>query len=458
MATDNEAVVWTRTGGSPHKMGRLYVTPTQSRFTYDAAYIESGLPGLSLAYPPAAFANTTIEFDRNNQFHLFPSIQSLIPPAETGNFQRSIAIKYLASQGKTGLSGSELDWEILKVSSHGGIGHLDVFMDDVAALAWYGRALNVELAPVTERMSYTLKQFINWVNDDINYFIDVIGPTPSVGGAIPKLLLSIPQSGWNDTIAPPTKTRTPGLTDVVLKFERTASYPGITEIEALALDTAKQAGFDVPRYWLTSFNDMPAIAIERFDRDRNQAPLPVETIYSILASGGVKLQHHYDYSYDKIALAILGSAVVLCTDADKGIEHLFKRIIFSLLTGNGDLHLENLSIIERDGIREFSPVYDPTPMRAYAIHDAMFSCELGGYGTMPDNRDLPIDLPEAILNFCKTARINKPRMKQWLEQMLQATTAFNDKVQALKLLPEDNKARLIKRTIFAREKLTTLTQ
>lgn len=457
MAVDNEAVVWTRTAGAARKMGRLYVTPTQSRFTYDKEYAAAGLPGLSLVYPPAAFSNTTIEFDRSNQFHLFPSIQSLIPPAETGNFQRSIAVKYLASQGKTGLSGAELDWEILKVSSHGGIGHLDVFMDDDAALAWYNRALNVELAPVTERMSYTLKQFINWVNDDINYFIDVIGPTPSVGGAIPKLLLSIPQSGWNDTIAPPTKTRTPGLTDVVLKFERTASYPGITEIEALALDTAKKAGFEVPRYWLTSFNDMPAIAVERFDRDENQAPLPVETIYSILASGGVKLQHHYDYSYDKIATAILGSAIELCTDVDKGIEHLFKRIIFSLLTGNGDLHLENLSIIQRNGVREFSPVYDPTPMRAYAIHDAMFSCELGGYGTMPEGAKQPVDLPEAIVRFSKTARINKPRMKQWIEQMLEATDTYNKDVQALALLPEDNKARLIKRTAFARDKTSLLT-
>ena len=35
MSTDREAVVWTRLGGSPTRMGRVYVTDKECRFTYD---------------------------------------------------------------------------------------------------------------------------------------------------------------------------------------------------------------------------------------------------------------------------------------------------------------------------------------------------------------------------------------------------------------------------------------
>jgi len=101
---------------------------------------------------------------------------------------------------------------------------------------------------------------------------------------------------------------------VVLKFEQTTRYPGIIELEMLALEMHREAGFDVPRYWPCFFKGMPILAIEHFDRDRYNTPLCSETLYSILAFG-VPLNNHYDYRYDLIAQAIDLSPVTLLSKA-----------------------------------------------------------------------------------------------------------------------------------------------
>ena len=84
---------------------------------------------------------------------------------------------------------------------------------------------------ISDELGFSLKQFMTWFEEDIDVFIQTVGPTPSVGGAIPKLLLSIPDSGWDGRIGLPTREKTPGVIDIVLKFEQTTRYPGIIELE-----------------------------------------------------------------------------------------------------------------------------------------------------------------------------------------------------------------------------------
>ncbi len=48
--------------------------------------------------------------------------------------------------------------------------------------------------------------------------------------------------------------------------------------------------FTVPRHWVTEINGIPAIAIERFDRDANGRPLFMETAYAVMATR--RCAHH----------------------------------------------------------------------------------------------------------------------------------------------------------------------
>ena len=52
---DTELSVWTRIGPAPVKMGALYVTDAEARFSYAPGYAETGLPGLSLCTRPCCF-------------------------------------------------------------------------------------------------------------------------------------------------------------------------------------------------------------------------------------------------------------------------------------------------------------------------------------------------------------------------------------------------------------------
>lgn len=464
MSTDREAVVWTRlskdpaipSASEPHRMGRLYVTDKECRFTYDDTFLQTGLPGIGLVYAPDYFGKTTIVRERNARFDLLPPLQALIPPRDSDNFQRNLALKYLASLGVNNLDGFDADWEILKVSGHGGIGHLDVFEDDAAAQSWYSNTPVHELHEITDELSFSLKEFMTWFDDDIELLIQTIGPTPSVGGAIPKLLLSIPDSGWDGRIGLPTRQATAGVTDVVLKFEQTTRYPGIIELEVLALDIHREAGFDVPRFWPCRFKDMPALAIERFDRDASNRPVFAESLFSILASGA-PVSSHYDYRYDLIAKAIDTSAVTIASHHSESKLHLFKRLMLAMLTGNGDLHLENLSITETSNERRFTSVYDPAPMRAYSQHDMLSVMPFGGYGEIPEGHTKPVSFQAAIERFAKSCGLNKTQFDEVMHRLLAVTRNYPDRIGQLTSVPGENRERLIKRAQQVRNWLTETT-
>jgi len=440
---DRQAVVWTRQSGNPVKMGRLYLTESDCRFTYELDYLSLQQPGLGLLYAPEVVQESTIIRPRTEFFDFLPPIQSLVPPKGEHNFQRKLVLSYLAKKGTQPSSGLEADWEILKIAGHGAIGHLDVFENDDKALQWYATPPAAELFQITEDLGFSLKETLSWLDQDASELLNFIGPTPSVGGAIPKILLSIPDTGWDNRIGLPSRGPTPQMTDVVVKFEQNAAYPGINELEALALDIHKEAGFEVPNYWLSDMRGIPVLAVERFDRNTANTPVFTETLYSILATGDADITHHYSYSYDAIGTAIDKSPMDIISQRKQGKTQLMKRLVLSLLTGNGDLHLENLSVKLKQGEAEFTPVYDPTPMRAYAIHNMLSVMPFGDYGEIINNRDEPVGLTEAVQNLAKHLGLTPSETKEIINSSLQVTESFADRVSNLKSLPELNKNNLI---------------
>ena len=443
MSVDRQAAVWTRLGTNPLRMGQLYLTGRECRFTYDPDYLATGLPGIGAIYTPEVYADDTIVRTRTEAFDFLPPIQSLIPPHSERNFQRRLVLEYLARNGVTPAAGLETDWEILKVSGHGGIGHLDVFESDEKAIDWYATPLRQALYDVTQDSDFSLKNYLTWFDQDAETLMQVIGPTPTVGGAIPKLLVSIPESGWDGRIALPARFGAQGLVDVVLKFEQPTVYPGLVELEALALDVHREAGFTVPRHWTVEFNGVPALAVERFDRDSYKNPLFTESLYSVLASGDARITHNYSYSYDEVGRAIDRSPIDFVSDRDAAKRHLLARLLMSLLTGNGDLHLENLSIVGRQGGLEFSPVYDPTPMRAYSIHNMLSVMPFGRYGESGDAGEATVGLAAALRNLAKNLGLPPAALEEMIDKALRATEHYSERLRALTSLPQANRQNLV---------------
>ncbi|MCW8875114.1 MAG: type II toxin-antitoxin system HipA family toxin [Gammaproteobacteria bacterium] len=453
MATDRQAVIWTACGGTPRRMGALTVTDTQCRFTYDPAFLDSGLPGLSLLYPPGLIGTRTIPWERSAWFDLFPPLQSLVPPASEANFQRRLVLAWLEKQGRKPAPGFDSDWAILMTAGHGGIGHLDVFTDDAQATGWYANDTDRPLQTIEASLGFSLKEFLTWFDHDAGGILGALGPTPTVGGAIPKLLLAIPATGWDGRVGLPRRGRnTPDQTDVVLKFER-SHYPGMVELEALALEVHKAAGFAVPRYWVTTVNDIPAIAIERFDRTPEGRSLCTETLYSLMAIGDRRIDNHYSGRYDDIARALERSPIALVSDPAAAKRHLVQRLLLAMLTGNGDLHLENLSLLQDGTQTAFSPVYDPTPMRAYSLHNELCAMPFGDYGDY-DERERLVDYDTAMERFRKRLGYTPGQFRELAEAMVSVTAGYPGQLEGLRTLPDPNRRNLIRIVEQERARMT----
>jgi serine/threonine-protein kinase HipA len=281
---------------------------------------------------------------------------------------------------------------------------------------------------------------ISWLDADARFILESLGPTPSVGGAIPKLLVAIPAGGWDGRISLPNRTRRADRIDVVLKIERSTTYPGLAALEAMALDLHRDAGFEVPRYWRAEVGGLPALAIARFDRNANGMPLPQESLFSILAAGARDIERNTDGSLDRIARVIELANPVLITDKKAARLHLFRRLVLALLSGNGDLHLDNLSLLGAAGEAQFSPVYDPTPMRAYSVHNMLCAVPFGGYGESAPDGD---PLPRACAAFAANLGLGKAAVQDSVAGLLAVSADYPERVEAVAGLPADNKARLV---------------
>ena len=445
-------------GDAPMKMGSLIVTDTHSRFTYEPDFLSTGLPGLGLMYAPSYLGHNTLPWERVAYFDFPPQIQTLLPPESEENFTRRLILAYLEKQGLTGLTGFNANWAILMVAGHGGIGHVDIFENDQTAEDWYANKIKDEVFTINNQLSFSLKEYLSWMDSDADPLLEILGPTPTVGGAVPKLLLSIPDTGWNGHASLPRRGDIPNMTDVIVKIEKDA-YPGMVALEALTLDIHKEAGFPIPRYWTTMINDMPAIAIERYDRTPEGKPLFVETAYSLVASVNSDITDHASGTYENIIEAIVNlPALGYDINLDDIRTQLLKRLLLSIATGNGDLHLENLAFIIRDNTVEFTPVFDPIPMRAYSRHDMLVPMPFGEYGEDIDLMGMGGEKQRHIclIRFCKSIGLSKRVLSEMIPEILSLTDNYNERIDVLKALPDEFKQQLKRVCTHERQMLDNL--
>ena len=178
-----------------------------------------------------------------------------------------------------------------------------------------------------------------------------------------------------------------------------------------------------------------------------------ESLYSVLASGDARITHNYSYSYDRIGRAIDRSPIDFVSNRAAAKHHLLARLLLALLTGNGDLHLANLSIVGKGDTLEFSPVYDPTPMRAYSIHNMLSVMPFGRYGETHATNGTGVYLAEALRNLAKNLGIPPSTLEEVTDKALQTTEHYSEQLHMLASLPQANKDNLVKIVERVRQQL-----
>ena len=130
------------------------------------------------------------------------------------------------------------------------------------------------------------------------------------------------------------------------------NYDQVPENEDLTMRMAKAVGIEVPLHGMVYAKDHSLLYfIRRFDRVGKSGKIHVEDFAQV---AGMNRDTKYNYSMEKL-ISLIDE---YCTFPMVEKMKLFKRTLFSWLTGNEDMHLKNFSLIHRDLKVELSPAYD----------------------------------------------------------------------------------------------------
>ncbi len=140
------------------------------------------------------------------------------------------------------------------------------------------------------------------------------------------------------------------------------NFANVPENEWAMLHWAGEIGIPVPQTRLVPLNRIAglpdlgmlsgnsALAVERFDR-AGARRIHIEDfaqVYNVFP----------DEKYTKVSYANIANMVWTLT-GEPGLVDFIRRLVFTIVIGNGDMHLKNWSLIYRDGrTPELSPAYD----------------------------------------------------------------------------------------------------
>ncbi|MBC3185527.1 HipA domain-containing protein [Corynebacterium sp. zg-331] len=179
----------------------------------------------------------------------------------------------------------------------------------------------------------------------------------------PVSLAGVQDKASARTIAIPTSAGG-GASDAILKISP-PEYPMLVENEAESLACARimAARLRLPVARAEVVRDVhgrSGLLVGRFDRERG-ARYPVEDAAQIM---GIYPADKYSVDFEELTLAVAG----VCRSPLLALRSLAAQLAFAWLTGNGDLHAKNISVVDRGKGFEVAPIYDIPTTAPYGDH------------------------------------------------------------------------------------------
>lgn len=163
----------------------------------------------------------------------------------------------------------------------------------------------------------------------------------------------------------------------IAKFPST-SFPGVSENEYANLALAEAIGMEVPERELVeqsefegipkefeTLSDGKVLLVKRFDRGANGERIHIEDFAQVF---GV----YPSRKYEGAAYHDIAAALNVAVSSAAALEFV-RRLALAALTGNGDMHLKNWSLIYRGAgdKSDLAPIYDVLSTIPYIPADAM---------------------------------------------------------------------------------------
>jgi serine/threonine-protein kinase HipA len=213
-----------------------------------------------------------------------------------------------------------------------------------------------------------------------------------------------------------------------------ARFPAVPENEFAMLELARAIGIEVPAVKLVPVNALhglpsgiealgaQALAVERFDRS---------------ASGRVHMEDFAQVfglypgdKYEKRSYANI-AAVLAAEAGTHAVDDFVRRLVFSVLIGNADMHLKNWSLLFRDGrTPTLSPAYDYVATRVYLPQDSL-ALSFGG------SKSLDVISLDQLRRFSNTGGLSFSRVLQVAHETVERTRAAWTDLPARELLPDE---------------------
>lgn len=212
-------------------------------------------------------------------------------------------------------------------------------------------------------------------------------------------------------------------------------FPAMPENEYAMMALARAVGIEVPRMDLIDVRDIrglptdvgmvqgKALAVERFDRSANGQSIHMEDFAQVFGLYPEDKYHHH--SYANIA------AVLWAETGETGTYEFFRRLIFSVLIGNGDMHLKNWSLLYPDQrVPVLSPAYDFVATHPYIPNDNL-ALTFGG------SRSLSEITADQVRRLADRARLPASPLWKIVIDTADRTVAAWEQLAEKDLLPEN---------------------
>ena len=212
-------------------------------------------------------------------------------------------------------------------------------------------------------------------------------------------------------------------------------YPAIAENEYAMMELARSIGIDVPEIRLLPVEEIAglpedvnhtggqALAVRRFDRQEDGSRVHMEDFAQVF---GIYPDDKYKgRNYANIA------AVLAAEAGETAIHEFMRRLVFTVLTGNGDMHLKNWTLLYPDHRAPvLLPAYDRVATTPYLPNDNL-ALNFGG------EKSISHIMPDQVRRFAEKAGL--PGNQLWTiaqETSARIVEAWRDHV-AKELLPAE---------------------
>ncbi len=220
-------------------------------------------------------------------------------------------------------------------------------------------------------------------------------------------------------------------------------FAAVPENEYVMLELARAVGIQVPAIRLVRVADIQglppdaarmggqALAVERFDRAAGGRRIHMEDFAQVF--GLFPDDKYGSRSYANIA------SVLWAETGDTGTYEFVRRLVFSVLIGNADMHLKNWSLLYPDGRTPvLSPAYDFVAMLPYIPGDSL-ALAFGG------SRSLNEITLDQVRRFTDAARLPMNPVWAIVRETVERTA------EAWKALPCKNLLPAETRTVIERQ-------